>query len=476
MPESPQSFTHETFIGAFTWRYGSKEMRQLWSEVHKRRLWRRLWVALAEAEHAAGLVSAEQVADLRTHADHIDIERAHAIEAEIHHDLMAEIRTYAEQCSIGGGIIHLGATSMDIEDNADALRLRESVDVLLVRLQALLGALVGQIERHADLVCMAYTHLQPAEPTTVGYRLAVYGQDLLRDLVQVRHLRAEIRGKGIKGAVGTAASYAELLRGTSLTPHDLELRVMDAVGLAAFPIATQTYPRRQDWEVLTALAGIGLSVYRMAFDLRILQSPPFGEWSEPFGAAQVGSSAMPFKRNPINAENIDSLARYLSTLPQVAWENAANNLLERTLDDSANRRIILPEAFLAADEILLRATRVIKGLKINADAIRRNVETYGVFAATERLLMEGARHGADRQAWHELIREHSLATWDRLREGGPNTLADALAGDARITALIPPPRVRELLRAETHIGDAPERARAMAHAIHAALEGADYGE
>src|SRR5512145_2317366 len=204
-------FTHETFLSPLTWRYGSDEMRHIWSEQHKRRLWRRLWIALAEAEQSAGMVRAEQVADLRAHQDTVDLERAHQIEAEIHHDLMAEVRMFAEQCPIGGGIIHLGATSMDIEDNADALRLRESLDLILARLEALLAELAPQIERWADTPAIAFTHLQPAEPTTLGYRLAQYGFDLLTDLAEARRARDNIRGKGFKGAVGTSASYQDLL-------------------------------------------------------------------------------------------------------------------------------------------------------------------------------------------------------------------------------------------------------------------------
>jgi adenylosuccinate lyase len=207
----------------------------------------------------------------------------------------------------------------------------------------------------------------------------------------------------------------------------------------------------------------------MAFDMRLLQSPPIGEWAEPFAAQQVGSSAMPFKRNPINAENIDSLARYLAALPRVAWDNAAHNLLERTLDDSANRRIMLPEAFLIADEILTRAKRIIEGLRIDEYAIRRNLDTYGVFAATERLLMAAVRAGGDRQELHEVIRQHSLTAWDAMRKGQPNPLADNLCGDAHITHLLSPTEARQLLNADAYIGDAPERARQMANEIRAAV-------
>jgi adenylosuccinate lyase len=463
-------FTHETYIPPFTWRYGSTEMRAIWSEVHKRRLFRRVWVALAAAQHKAGLVTAEQLADLRAHQDDVDIERAMEIEAEIGHDLMAEIRTYAEQCPTGGAIIHLGATSYDIVDNAEPLRIRESLDLLLAELRALLADLAGKIEAHADQVCMGFTHIQPAEPTTVGYRLATYGQDLLEDYHELNRLRAHLRGKGMKGAVGSSASYARVLEGTGMTPAEMDALVMEELGLEAFPIATQVYPRKQDVRVLHALAELAASLYRFAFDVRLLQSPPIGEWSEPFGKKQVGSSAMPFKRNPVHTENIDSLARFVAALPRVAWDNAAHSLLERTLDDSANRRIYLPEAFLASDEILRRARRVLEGLNIHDEGIQRNLAAYGVFAATERLLMEAARNGADRQAMHEVIRRHSMAAWGAVWVGEPNPLADLLAADPEVLKYVEADRVRELLDASGHVGDAPVRAKQMAGVIRETLK------
>lgn len=463
------TYTHETFLSPFTWRYGTDAMRHIWSEAHKRRTWRRIWVALAAAQQQAGLVSAEQVADLWTHVDDIDIERAHQIEAEIHHDLMAEVRTYAEQCPIGGGVIHLGATSMDVEDNADALRVRQSLDLILERLRELLTIFADKIDAEAEHVCMAFTHLQPAEPTTIGYRLAMYAQDLLADFEALQQTRAELRGKGFKGAVGTSASYSELLAGTGLTPAMMEAHIMQALDLPPFLIASQTYTRRQDWAVLSVLAGLGMTIYKLAFDLRFLQSPPIGEWAEPFGQHQVGSSAMPFKRNPINAENIDSLARYLSALPQTAWDNAAHNLLERTLDDSANRRIILPEAFLTAEEILRRAQRILSGLRIDAESIRRSVQIYGTFAATERVLMAAARAGGDRQKLHEVIRQHSLNAWEALRQGRANPLIETLCEDERVTALLTAEQIRSLMGATHYVGDAPARARQLAERIRATI-------
>jgi adenylosuccinate lyase len=452
---------HSSFQSPFSWRYASADMRAIWSEVNKRQLWRRIWVALAEAQARFGLTTPEQVADLRAHAEQIDIERALQIEAEIKHDLMAEVKTYAEQCPIGGGIIHLGATSMDVEDNADALRVRASLDLILAALKQLLRSLAAQVEKYADLPAMAFTHLQPAEPTTVGYRLAQTAQDLLSDYAELRRVRDAIKGKGFKGAVGTAASYIELL-GSSVAYDDFETHIMEALDLEAYDAATQTYPRKQDWLVLNALAGVGMTLYKFAFDLRVLQSPPIGEWSEPFGAQQVGSSAMPFKRNPINAEKIDSLARYLAQLPRVAWDDAAHSLLERTLDDSANRRVILPEAFLCADELLITAQNLIKGLVIHDAAIARNFAIYGPFAATERLLLAAVKAGANRQEMHEIIREHALQAWAEIGAGRANPLIEVLCADPRVTRYVEAEAARALLDAHAHVGNAAEKAHVMA--------------
>ncbi|MGH2521286.1 MAG: adenylosuccinate lyase [Anaerolineales bacterium] len=452
---------------SFETRYGSAEMRAVWSDANKRRLWRRIWVALAEAQSQAGLVTPEQVADLRAHADQPDIGRSLAIEKEIGHDLMAEVRAFAEQCPVGGGVIHWGATSADITDNADVLRQKQSLELLRARLAGLLRAFAGQITAHRALACIAYTHLQPAEPTTLGYRLASYAQDLLAHLTALDQLIAELRGKGLKGAVGTAASYAELLAGTDLTPEQLEARVMQSLGLVAYPITTQTYPRLQDYRVLAALAGLAASLHKFAFDLRLMQSSGFGEMAEPFGEKQVGSSAMPFKRNPVNAEKICSLARYVAALPSVAWGNAAESLLERTLDDSANRRVIFPEAFLAMDEMLMTALKIVNGLKVDAAACASNLEKYGPFAATERVLVALVRAGADRQAMHERLREHSLKAWSALQAGRPNPLADSLAADPALLQHLQPARLRELMDARDYLGTARERAEALAEQISA---------
>jgi len=441
----------------FASRYGSAEMRPIWSETTKRILWRQIWVALAEAQAAAGLVTPAQISDLHAYMDQLDIARALEIEKEIGHDLMAEVRTFAEQATVGGGIIHWGATSADITDNADVLRQKQSLELLYTRLIELLRVFAEQIEKYRHLVCMAYTHIQPAEPTTIGYRLAMYAQDLLGHLSAFDRLIAELRGKGLKGAVGTAASYGELLTGTSMTPSQMEAHVMNAIGLQAFPVATQTYPRSQDYRVLSTVAALGASLHKFAFDMRLMQSQGIGEMAEPFGEKQVGSSAMPFKRNPVLAERICSLARYISTLPTVAWENAAESLLERTLDDSANRRVVFPEAFIAADEILLAATRIVRGLVVDQPACAMNLDKYGPFAATERVMMAAVRAGADRQKTHEKLREHSLKAWNAVKTSKPNPLIDNLCADTELLQFLQPARLRDLMDARAYIGTVVER-------------------
>ena len=459
---------YDTYLSPFTWRYGSSQMRALCSETHKRRLWRQIWVALAEVQAEFGLVRPEQAAELRAHAEAVDVPRALEIEAEIHHDLMAELKAFAEQCPTGGGILHWGATSTDIEDNAEALRIRQSLDLIIESLRQILSLFVEKIARWADTPLMAFTHLQPAEPSTLGYRLAQYAQDLLMDWENLRRARAHLRGKGFKGAVGTGASYAELMGADKLA--EFEARLSTRLGLPFFPVTTQTYPRKQDVQVINALAGLGGSLYKFAFDLRLLQSPPIGELAEPFGKGQVGSSAMPFKRNPIQAEKITSLGRALAQLPRLAWDNAAHSLLERTLDDSANRRTLLPEAFLTADELLLTARRILFGLQIDEKALARNLALYGPFAATERVLMGLTKAGADRQAMHERLRQQALSAWQAVQAGQPNPLTTLICSDEVFRKYLEEKELYARMDVSRHLGDAPARARAFAEAIRQATE------
>jgi adenylosuccinate lyase len=463
------SLDFEDYLSPFSWRYGSPEMRQIWSEASKRRLWRRLWVALAEVQADYGLVNPEQVADLRTHMQEVNIPRALEIEAAIRHDLMAELKTFAEQAPAGGPILHLGATSMDIEDNADVLRMRQALDLLLEKLGPVLLAFATRVQEWADTPLIAFTHLQPAEPSTLGYRLAFYAQDLWTDWEALAQVRLGLRGKGFKGAVGSGAAYAELI-GLANLP-EFERRLSERLDLPFYPVATQVYPRKQDYQVIGALAGLGASLYKFAFDLRLLQSPTLGEWHEPFGERQVGSSAMPFKRNPVSAEKIDSLARMLAQMPRLAWDNAAHSLLERTLDDSANRRTLLPEAFLIADELLIVMRRILDGLQFDLQAMQRNLGVYAPFAALERLLAALSKAGADRQAMHERLRQHAMQAWESVQSGDENPLVEQLSGDPQLTHYLAPAEIRRLMDASRHVGDAPRRARLLAQAILDALGG-----
>lgn len=461
---------YSVYLSPFSWRYGGSAMRELWSETGKRLLWRSLWVSLARVESEYGLVAPAQVDELRAHEGEIDIPRALAIEAEIRHDLMAEVKTFAAQCPTAGGVIHLGATSMDIEDNADAIRLKRSIGLVLASLRNLLGLFARRIDEYAELPVMAFTHIQPAEPTTLGYRLAVWAQDLLEDCLELEKVEAGIRGKGFKGAVGTAASYAELVGEENL--ERFESRLSEELGIGFYPIATQTYTRKQDYTLIAALAGLGASLHKFAFDMRILQSPPIGELSEPFGAKQVGSSAMPFKRNPIAAEKIDSLSRSLSVMPQVAWQNAAQSILERSLDDSANRRSLLPEAFLICDEILSTASKIVDGLVVDEAAIERTMAAYGPFACTERVLMVMGKKGADRQETHERLRAHALDSWAELKEGGANTLPARIAGDPFFSSVLDASTLCGLMDLSGYSGSAPARAKSLASRIRRHLGGA----
>lgn len=450
-------YNHNSYVSPLSWRYGSSEMKVIFSEVHKRKLLRRVWIALARAQEKAGIVTREQVEELEAHKDDIDIEKATEIENVIHHDLMAEIKTYASQCPKAGGVIHLGATSMDALDNADAVRFLEALELTEKRLDDLLDAISEKAEEYKNVPTMAFTHIQPAEITTIGYRLSQTIQDLLDDREQLVFVKKSIRGKGMKGAVGTAASYKELLSDSGISSIEMENMVMDELGIKAYDAATQIYSRKQDLRIIEALSSIACTLHKFSLDFRILQSPPIGEFSEPFGKMQVGSSAMPFKRNPINSEKIDSLSRIVENAYQSAWNNAATTVLERSLDDSANRRIFIPESFIALDEILITETKVVRGMSIHSTATSRLISSYGVFASTERVLMELGKKGADRQKMHEVIREESLKAWVSVQEGKENPLKKALMENEEILSYLSKEEIEKHLDASGYTGDAEKR-------------------
>ncbi len=436
----------------FTWRYGSDEMRSIFSESNKRKTWRRVWVALARVQTKAGLLTKQELADIEKNAGKINIKRSLEIEKEIYHDVMAEIKTFAESAKVGGGKIHLGATSTDIDDNAEILRIKDALEIIEKRLGNLVKSFVKKIEKYQATVCMGYTHLQPAEPTTVGLRFALYTQDLFEELIMLSQFKSKIKSKGMKGAVGTSASYEKLLEGRKTNAANLSEQVMKELGLKEVTVSGQTYPRKTDYILVSILSSIAQTLYKFCFDFRILQSPNFGEWSETRSAKRVGSSAMPFKKNPDKAEKVCSLARFISTFPQVAWNNAASSLLERTLDDSAARRIFIPEAFLATDELIITSNELIESLTVHEHNIKRNLEKFGSFSGTESLMMEAVKNGADRQQFHEKIREISMRAWEKINEGEINPLINLLKKDKIVTKFVEKDKIAQLLEPAHHIG------------------------
>lgn len=460
-----KNFDFSTYLSPLTWRYGSPEMRTIFSEKHKYELWRKIWVALAEAQHQVGLVSKEELDDLKKNEKNIDIEKIFELEHDTKHDVVAAIKEFAEKAKVGGGKIHLGATSMDIVDNADMVKIQEALQIVEKKVVVILNLLADKIEEYSDFPCLGYTHLQPAEPTTVGYRLAFYAQDLLTAYESIQFAKKTIKGKGIKGAVGTSASYKELLKDKSASVDQLENKVMKSLGIDASLISGQVYPRLFDFIVLNSLVMVTSALAKFAGDLRILQSPLYGEWSEPFGKKQVGSSAMPFKKNPISSENICSLARFVASLPQVASENASLSYLERTLDDSANKRIVIAEAFLTTDQILITAEKIIAGLVINKERISFNLRQYASFAASESIILEAVKNGADRQEMHEVLRINSMIAWGDIQSGKKNPMIDLLIKDKLVSKYLNKNQLEKLMEVENHIGDAPERAKKLVKII-----------
>ena len=445
----------KSYTSPFSWRYGSEEMRQIFSEESKYKLWRKIWVELARAQNSQGLVSDEELKDLEDNQDNLDIERIWEIEKDVRHDVVASIKEFSEKAKIGGGKIHLGATSMDINDNAETIRIQQALNLVEKELVTLLKTFGEKIEKYADFVCMGYTHLQPAEPTTLGYRFAFYAQDLLLDLEFLQFVKKNLKGKGMKGAVGTSASYVSLLNLEKA--EEMEKVIMGKLGIDAFEITNQTSPRKIEFIVASLLSSIAQSLYKFAFDVRIMQSPMFGEWQEPFGKGQVGSSAMPFKKNPVKSEQICSLARLVNNLSKVSWDNASHMLLERTLDDSANRRVATPEMFLSLDEMLTSTTNIVEGLVVNEKKIHKNLESYWPFSASEAILIEAVKKGADRQKLHEVLREISMKAWDSIQEGEANSMEDLLESNLEIGKYLKSAEILQILDAKNHVGNAKEK-------------------
>ncbi len=417
----PQNPLHE--------RYASRRMAELFTARHRFGLWRRLWVVLAESQAELGLpITAAQLEALRRAAPEIDLDRVAELERETRHDVVAHLRHFAERAGEAGGVLHLGATSAFLTDNADALIVREALGVVAERLAAAIAGLARFARTHRALPCLAYTHFQPAQLTTVGKRACLWLQDLAIDLEEVERRRDGLRCRGAKGTTGTQASYLTLFGGDSAKVRELDRRVTARLGFAAaFPVTGQTYPRKQDSQVLSALAGVAESCHKLGTDVRLLQG--VGELSEPFDAGQVGSSAMAYKRNPVRAERMCGLARRLITDSLNGPLNAATQWLERSLDDSANRRLVLADAFLTADAVAGLAGHIAEGLVVHERAVAARVARELPFMATETLLMEAALRGGDRQELHERIRRYSFEAQEAVAAGGDNPLVARIAGD-----------------------------------------------
>jgi len=447
-------------------RYASEDMLRVFSDNHRYRTWRRLWIALAESQAELGLdVREDQIAEMRAHVEDIDYERVDEHERVLRHDVVAHIRAYAEVCPTAAPIIHLGATSCFVTDNADIVLIRGALEIVRSRLVRLLEGLRDFALEHRSLPTLAYTHFQPAQLTTVGKRAALWAQDFLLDLEEIDHRLATLRFRGVKGTTGTQASFLRLFDGDSPKVEELDALVTERMGFAErFRVTGQTYSRKQDESVLHALSGIAQSAHKMTNDIRLLQR--FGELEEPFGAKQVGSSAMPYKRNPMRCERIASLAKHVICEAQNgAWIHGTQ-WFERTLDDSANRRLSIPQSFLGVDAILVLAVNVVEGMVVYPAVVRRTLDEELEFMASENLMMLAVRAGGDRQVLHERIRDHAMAVTQARRsvarasmEGHETSLLARLAADPLFAAVRD--RIDEVGDPAAYIGRSPEQVDAF---------------
>ncbi len=414
----------------FSTRYASQEMQYLFSADKKFRTWRRLWIALAKAEMDLGLpITSEQIQELEQHLDDINYPVAEEREKQVRHDVMAHVYAYGVQCPKAKGIIHLGATSCYVGDNTDIIIMREALGSIRRKLINVIDQLGRFAEAYKSLPCLAYTHLQPAQLTTVGKRATLWAQDFLLDLQEAEHRIASLRLLGSKGTTGTQASFMELFEGDSGKVKRLEEAVAREMGFEqVMPVSGQTYTRKVDYQVLSVLSGVAQSASKFSNDIRLLQS--FKELEEPFEAHQIGSSAMPYKRNPMRSERITSLSRYVMIDCLNPAFTAGTQWFERTLDDSANKRIAVAEAFLAVDSILNILLNICGGLVVYPKVIAQRVQRELPFMATENIMMAAVKKGGDRQELHERLREHSIAAARIVKEqGGENDLLRRISGD-----------------------------------------------
>ena len=423
---------HDRYISPFSTRYSSDEMQYIFSDDNKFRTWRRLWVALARAEMKQGLtnITPEMVAELEAHVDDINYEVAIEREKLVRHDVMSHVYAYGQQCPKAAGIIHLGATSCYVGDNTDIIVMRQGLELVRKKLIGVLAKLAKFAEEYKDMPCMAYTHCQPAQLTTVGKRATLWAQDLLMDLEQLEFQLEHLKLLGCKGTTGTGASFLALFDGDEQKVVALEQKICEKMGFTgAYPVSGQTYSRKVDFQVLQVLSGIAQSASKFSSDIRLLSH--LKEVDEPFESGQIGSSAMAYKRNPMRSERIASLSRYVICDLQNAAVTASAQWFERTLDDSANRRISIPEAFLATDGILTLYLNVIRGLTVYPKMAEKHLAEELPFLATENILMYCVKEkGGDRQALHEAIRQHSVAAGKAVKlGGGSNDLLERILAD-----------------------------------------------
>ena len=446
--------SHDRYENPLTSRYASTEMSSLWSEQRKFGIWRRLWVILAEAERQLGLpITEEQIAELRSQVDNIDFVAAAKYEKKLRHDVMAHVHTYGDVCPSARGIIHLGATSCYVTDNADLLLLREGLQLVARRLMGVIDQLSKFAAQQRSLACLGFTHLQPAQPTTVGKRACLWAYDLVLDLYEVEHRIAEMRARSIKGTTGTQASFLALFHGDHAKVRELEKLVAKKIGFDdSYAVTGQTYTRKIDSQIVDALSGIAQSAHKLTTDLRLLASRK--EMEEPFEADQIGSSAMAYKRNPMRSERVCALSRFVISLQSSAANTVATQWMERTLDDSANRRLVLPQAFLAIDAILVLLQNISSGLVVYPQVVSRNLQEELPFMATENLLMAAVERGGDRQNLHEVIRKRSHEAAAVVKQQGkPNDLLERLASEPDFAGV----DLQAALDPAQYVGRAPEQ-------------------
>jgi adenylosuccinate lyase len=459
---------HDIYENPLCRRYAGREMQEIFSDDRKFSTWRRLWVALAESERELGLnITVDQIAELRAHVDDIDYAVADAREHEVRHDVMAHIYAYGKVCPNARAIIHLGATSCYVGDNTDVILQREALLRIRTLLLRAISALADFAERYADLPTLAYTHFQAAQPTTVGKRATLWMQDLMLDLEHLEFVLGGMKLLGCRGTTGTGASFLDLFGGDGEKVHALEKKIAEKLGFeSAYAVSGQTYTRKADYFLLSVLSGIAQSAMKFSGDIRLLSH--MKEFDEPFESGQVGSSAMAYKRNPMRSERITSLARYVITDTLNPALTAGTQWLERTLDDSANRRISIPEAFLATDGILSLYINVISGGTIYPNVVRKHLMEELPFMATENILMECVKRGGDRQTLHEAIRRHSVAAGKAVKQdGADNDLLDRIAADPVFG--LTRGDIDAIIAAGRFTGLAEEQTRSYAAAVRAAL-------